>query len=126
MSLESGRKSVVLALLAVLVGAIVQITQSEGPFTSWQTMVGLIMIFVSMAYREEINKDSFEGFSYALVIGAGVVFVLGFPIDLILMEAKWTVWDNASCCHEQNYGHSARSDILWHLVSCCGDRLPGT
>src|SRR5262245_45880192 len=46
--LGSEQKSAALALLAVLTGAIVQITQSRGPFTTWQTMVGLIMLLVSI------------------------------------------------------------------------------
>lgn len=82
------RKSVALALLAVLVGAIVQITHAEGPFTPWQSLVGLIMLSASIAYSADVGRSLSECICFALIVAAGVLFTIGFLLDPLLEWLK--------------------------------------
>jgi hypothetical protein len=75
-----------LALLAVLVGAIVQVTQGPDPFTLWQSMVGLIMVLTARAYDKDIATGwSSEAIAFAMIVAAGIVFVLGFFLDRLFL-----------------------------------------
>ncbi len=93
---ELQRHGVALALLAVLVGAIVQVTQGTGPFTLWQSMVGLIMILTAHAYDKEIATGwSSEAIAFAMIVSAGMVFVLGVFMDRIFLWSGVVQWGDA-------------------------------
>lgn len=88
------RHSVALALLAVLVGAIVQITQGTGPFTPWQTIVGLIMLFTARTYDSEIDaRLGSEAVAFAMIVAAGMLFVFGFTLDRLFLTVQVVGWD---------------------------------
>ena len=89
----SQRRSSALALLAVLVGAIVQITSNSGPFTLWQSIVGLIMICTAFAYDRDIGDTLFERLSFSLILAGGFVFLLGFWIDRALVKRGLIEWN---------------------------------
>jgi len=91
------RHGVALALLAVLVGAIVQVTQGDDPFTLWQSMVGLIMILTAHAYDKEIaTRWSSEAIAFAMIVAAGIVFVLGVFLDRVFLWSGVVQWGDAS------------------------------
>lgn len=93
---EVQRHGVALALLAVLVGAIVQVTQGPDPFTLWQSMVGLIMILTAHAYDKEIATGwSSEAIAFAMIVAAGMVFVLGFLLDRLFLWIGVVQWGDA-------------------------------
>jgi hypothetical protein len=91
------RHGVALALLAVLVGAIVQVTQGKDPFTLWQSMVGSIMILTAHAYDKEIaTRWGSEAIAFAMIVAAGIVFVLGVFLDRIFLWSGIVHWGDAN------------------------------
>jgi hypothetical protein len=91
------RHGIALALLAVLVGAIVQVTQGNDPFSLWQSMVGLIMILTANAYDKDIDAGwSSESVAFAMIVAAGFVFVLGFLLDRIFLWVGVVQWGDAT------------------------------
>jgi hypothetical protein len=79
------RQSIALALLAVLTGAIVQVTQSDTPFSPWQSIVGLIMVASAQAYGKQISRGwNAEAIAFAMIFAAGIVFSLGFVLEQAL------------------------------------------
>jgi hypothetical protein len=93
MEQEPRRQSIALALLAVLTGAIVQVTQSEIPFSPWQTIVGLIMVASAQAYGKQISRGwDAEALAFAMIFAAGIVFSLGFVLEQALpgIGLSWT------------------------------------
>jgi hypothetical protein len=94
---EPERRSIALALLAVLTGAIVQITSTDQPFTPWQTIVGLIMVASAQAYGAQISRGyNAEAIAYAMIFAAGIVFSLGFVLDQAFAKIGVTWIDPAS------------------------------
>ena len=90
------RQGVALALLAVLVGAIVQVAQGPDPFTLWQSMVGLIMVLTAHAYDREIATGwSSEAIAFAMIVAAGIVFVFGFLLDRLSLWSGVVQWGDA-------------------------------
>ena len=93
MDRQPERQSIALALLAVLTGAIVQVTQSETPFTPWQSIVGLIMVASAQAYGKQISRGwNAEALAFAMIFAAGIVFSLGFALEQLLPKfgLSWT------------------------------------
>lgn len=75
-----------LPLLALAVAAIVTIIMTEGQFTLWESMIGLILISIEVG---ESGKD-FPGFwheaAFSGIIGLSVLITLGFAIDRLFFE----------------------------------------
>lgn len=91
------RQGVALALLAVLVGAIVQVSSGSGPFTLWHTMVGLIMLLTALAYDKEIDAGvSAEATAFAMIIAAGIVFIFGFLLDRLFLRWGVVSWQGGA------------------------------
>src|SRR5262245_414462 len=94
---DGQRQGVALALLAVLVGAIVQVTQGTEPFSLWQSMVGLLMIVTAHAYDKEIAAHwSAEAVAFAMIVAAGIVFATGFLVDKALLAMGIVQWSDAT------------------------------
>ena len=74
-----------LTILAVAVAGIIQVSVTEGPFTFWNLMTGVIMGCVLATYRLSQGMSLRESFALAavwglvIVIGSGVLIQCLFP-----------------------------------------------
>jgi hypothetical protein len=91
-SLKNKVDVLALALLAVMVGAIVQVVVTSGPFTLWQTFVGLTMLFTALAYGKDVRGSFCANLAYSLVCAAALVFTFGVWIDIYLRKIGITEW----------------------------------
>src|SRR5262245_3620514 len=77
-----------LALLAIAVGATVQLTATSGPFSLWSTMVGLLLLSAIVAYRDEIGFGAWTELAFSLITGYVLLYVFGFLIDNYVVPSK--------------------------------------
>jgi hypothetical protein len=67
-----------LALLALLTSAVVVMSRGNDYFSLWDSMVGLIIVLVAAAYRQEISTDPiYYRLAFSLIVGAGLLFIVG-------------------------------------------------
>lgn len=112
-------RSLALALLAVLVGAIVQIISNSGPFTLWQSMVGLIMVCTAFAYFRDVGFAFFERLAHSLILAGGSVFMFGYWIDRAVTQAGVVTWKcDELPCKITKYHPGRFTDSLQDEIFC--------
>ncbi len=119
------RNLIVLALLAVLVGAVVPVAQATGSFTPWEAIVGLIIIFTARAFGAEVSAGlTSESIAFSMIMAAGIVFCIGFLMDQVLLYLN-IVRPNANepghLISRQGYVSLSEQDeiylLLWIVVT---------
>lgn len=81
---DTHRKGVALALLAIPASAIVTVAENESTrFTPWEIMIGLLIVSLCLAYRSEVGTSLFELLAFAIMLSAGVVFLVGMPFGAV-------------------------------------------
>jgi hypothetical protein len=120
MTEDQPRHLVILALLAVLVGAVVNVAQATGTFTPWESIVGLIMLFTARAFGDNISSGrTYESIAFSMIMGAAILFCIGFLVDQFLLYLeilKINPSDPARYISKRGYFSSSEQDEFFFLL----------
>lgn len=80
---DMGRKSLILAMLAIPVGAIATVTQnSDAPrFALWDEMTGVMIGSPALAFLADLGRSFWERLACSTMLGACGLFVVVFAIE---------------------------------------------
>lgn len=78
-----------LTILGTGVGAVVSVALTESSFSTWHTIVGIILFLVLIPYWKTPSSSHASHIAYFAVLAFSLLIALGWPLSELLPIGNW-------------------------------------